>query len=95
MRSSRVETEKRSKVTSIRLSDEQEKKIRANAEKKGVNMSAFIVDAAVNADKVITPKIMVKIQNITNEACKIADKYEPTKTKTLQKEVNELWQELK
>ena len=91
----RKESEKKGKVTSIRLSQEQHEIIQANAEKRGMTLSSYIVNSAVNSDSALTPADMVEIQNIVNTVYEIALEFLPETAEQIQSEVNKLWLQLK
>lgn len=93
-KSSRDESEKKGKVTSIRLTEEQRTRIHEQAKSKGMTVSNYIVTAAVNGDNAVTPETLIKMQNIANMACAAVEKYAPEKVESIQKGVDELWQEL-
>lgn len=67
------EKEKKSVVKSIKLSPNQEKFIKGQAEIKNMNFSEYMVDCAVHGNKGITPQIAVKMQEIVNIVTDIAD----------------------
>jgi len=69
----RSEKEKKSVVKSIKLSSNQEKFIKEQAEIKNMNFSEYMVDCAVHGSQGITPQIAVKIQEIVNIVTDIAD----------------------
>lgn len=95
MRSSKRKSELKEKVTSIRLSQEQHESAKAKAEAKGMSLSNYIITSAVNGGNNISPDLLVKIQNLTNTACTIAEKYSPESIDSLQKGANEIWHALK
>ena len=92
--SSRVESEKKGKVTSIRLTEDQHKRVQEQAKAKGMTVSSYIITTAVNGGNAITPELLVKLQNITNEACSVMEEYDPDRVTAMQKAVNNIWQEL-
>lgn len=50
MRSSRIETEKKGKVTSLRLTEEQSALLHSKAAEKGMSLSNYIITAAINSE---------------------------------------------
>lgn len=74
MGSSKRKSELKGKVTSIRLSQEQHESVKAKAKAKGMSLSNYIITSAVNGGNNISPDLLVKIQNLTNTACMIAEK---------------------
>lgn len=94
MRSSRNDSEKKGKVTSIRLTEEQHKAVQEKAASKGMTVSRYITEAAFHSENKLTPELMVNIQNIANMACQIANEYAPEDLSMIQNEVNKLWQKL-
>lgn len=95
MGSSKRKSELKGKVTSIRLSQEQHESVKTKAEAKGMSLSNYIITSAVNGGNNISPDLLVKIQNLTNTACTIAEKYSPEAVDSLQKGANEIWHALK
>lgn len=89
----RAESERKGKVTSIRLTEEQHERVQKKAKEKGMTVSNYIITKSVNGNAV-TPELLVKLQNIANEACSVMEKYEPDRVTAMQQEVNEIWQEL-
>ena len=89
----RAESERKGKVTSIRLTEEQHERVQKKAQAKGMTISNYIITTAVNGNSV-TPELLVKLQDIANEACSVMEKYEPDRVTAMQQEVNGLWQKL-
>ena len=90
----RSESERRDQVTSIRLTKEQRTKIQTNAKDADMAFSSYIVDAAVNGDKRLTPAMLVEFQNQINYACSVVEQTAPEKVVTMQEEMNKIWQKL-
>lgn len=93
-RSSRAESEKKGKVTSIRLTEEQHRKVQEKAEANNMSVSRYLTETALHADNALTPEIMVGIQVLANDASAAVEEYAPEKVESLQRGVNELWQKL-
>lgn len=93
-RSSRSESEKKGKVTSIRLNESQHRKVKEQAKAKGMTVSNYIITAAVNGGSTVTPEMLVKMQNLANVACDAVKESAPEKVDLIQKEMNAIWQEL-
>lgn len=93
-KSSRAESEKKDKVTSIRLTEEQHRKVQEKAEAKKMTVSRYLTETALHADNALTPEIMVRIQDLANNASAAVEEYAPEKVESLQRGVNELWQKL-
>ena len=89
----RAESERKGKVTSIRLTEEQHERVQKKAQEKGMTVSNYIITTSVNGNTA-DPELVVKLQNIANEVCFVMEKYAPDRVKSLQQEVNELWQKL-
>lgn len=68
----RAESERKGKVTSIRLTEEQHERVQKKAQAKGMTISNYIITTAVNGNSV-TPELLVKLQNIANEACSVME----------------------
>lgn len=88
----RSESERKGKSTSLRMSDNQFKTIQENAEKAGMTVSSYIVTAAVNGGKALTPKDLVDMQNKINAASYAIEESNPDLVKSLQEGMNMIWQ---
>ncbi len=91
---SRADSEKKGKVTSIRLTEDQHRKVQEQAKAKGMTVSNYIITTAVNGGNAVTPELLVSLQNITNEACSVMKEHEPDRVTAMQEKVNEIWQKL-
>ena len=89
----RSDKERKEKITSIRLSDEQHKKIQANADEAHMSFSNYMVTSAVNGSS-LTPELLVEIQDTINYACAVVEEHSPDKVEIMQEGVNKLWQKL-
>lgn len=67
------EKEKKSITKSIKMSPQQEKQIREQAEKKNMNFSEYMLDCALHSNQGITPHMAVKVQEMVNIVKDIAD----------------------
>lgn len=90
----RDESERRDKVTSLRSSENELKKIQKNAKDAGMTVNNYLNTVGANGAKGLTPALMVQIQNTINSACSAVEKYAPDEVITMQKGANELWQKL-
>lgn len=88
------ESEKKTNVTSIRLSKEQHQKVQEQAAKNGMTISNYLITKAVNNDNGLTPDVMAQVQNIANKATELAIKYAPEQIAEIESEVNQLWSQL-
>lgn len=93
-KSSRAESEKKGKVTSIRLTEEQHRRVQEQAKAKDMTISSYIITTAVNGGNAITPEMLVKMQNVVNMACATVEKCAPEKVESIQERMNEIWQKL-
>lgn len=93
-KSSRADSEKKGKVTSIRLTEEQHKRVQEKATAKGMTVSRYLTERALHDDNSLTPEILVKMQNIANTACAVVEEFAPEKVKSIQEGMNEIWQKL-
>lgn len=91
---SRAESEKKGKVTSIRLTEEQHRSVQEQAKAKGMTVSSYIITTAVNGGNAITPEMLVKMQNVANMACTAVEEFAPDKVESIQKGMNEIRQNL-
>lgn len=90
----KADNERKDKVTSVRLSNEQYRKISENAKKNHTTVNEYMVRVAVNGDNTLTPEMMVLMQNQINFACSVVQEYAPDKVDEMQEGVNKLWQKL-
>lgn len=67
------ENEKKSVTKSIKMSPQQEKQIREQAEKKNMNFSEYMLDCVLHINQGITPYMAVKMQEMVNIVNDIAD----------------------
>lgn len=89
----RAESERKGKVTSIRLTEEQHERVQKKAQEKGMTVSNYIITTSVNGNTA-DPELVVKLQNIANEVCSVMEKYAPDRVKPIQQEMDEIWQKL-
>lgn len=54
------ESEKKSMVTSIRLTKEQHRRVQEKAAKNGMTISNYLITKAINNDEGLTPNFIVK-----------------------------------
>lgn len=90
----RAESERKGKVTSIRLTEEQHKRVQQKAQEMGMTVSGYITATAVNGGNAITPKMLVKMQNLANMACDAVKEFAPDKVESMQKGMNDIWPKL-
>lgn len=87
----RKESEKKTKVTSLRMTEEQYQAIQKMVNEKKMSMGGYIVDSAIHSQKSVTPEIMVNIQNLVNTACAVIKESAPDKAEKMEKEAKKLW----
>lgn len=87
----RKESEKKTKVTSLRMTEEQYQAIQKMADEKKMSMGGYIVDSAIHSQKSVTPEIMVNIQNLVNTACAVIKESAPDKAEKMETEAKKLW----
>ena len=78
-------------TTSIRLSSSERAIIEKKAEAKGMKASAYIGYAAVHGCDVLSPEIMMKIQNFTNHAAAAVEHFDPKTAEEIRMEGNAIW----
>ena len=88
----RVESERRDKITSLRSSENELKRIKKNAKDAGMTVNSYLNAVGANGAKMLTPALMVELQNQTNYACAVVEKYAPDEVETMQEVMNKLWQ---
>lgn len=91
----RKESEKKTKVTSLRMTEEQYLAIQKMADEKDMSMGSYIVNSAIHSRKSVTPNIMVKIQDLVNSACEAVEQFAPDKAEKMETEAKKLWLLLK
>lgn len=91
----RKESEKKTKVTSLRMTGEQYQAIQKMADEKEMSMGSYIVNSAIHSQKSVTPEIIVSIQNIVNTARVSVEEFAPDKAEKMEKEAEKLWSLLK
>jgi uncharacterized protein (DUF1778 family) len=91
----RSDDEKKDKLCSFRANPEERQIIRENAEKCGLNLSEYMLRRCTKTENSITPEVMVKIQDIVNLACSLADEKNSYFAGYLRERVKELWYLLK
>lgn len=90
----RSQEEQKHRVTSIRTTEEQYQRIKKQADERGMTMSNYLAVVGEHGGG-ITPKVMLHLQNIVNEANAAVQNYAPEQKKKMQREVNKLWSLLK
>ena len=93
----RTEFEKKGKVTSVRLTEEEHIEFTEAAEKEGLTLGGYLRECARHRNNSLEPCLLVHMQNVMNTAVELIRKYEPKNTKTaekLEKEMKELWNKL-
>ena len=87
----RSENDKKNFKTSVKMTQSDHELLEQRARECGKKIGPYIVEAAVKADKSITPETVAKLQNIVNSACEAVKETSPKKAKDMQKEVDDLW----
>ncbi|EWM55076.1 plasmid mobilization protein [Ruminococcus flavefaciens] len=90
----RDESERKEVSTSLRMTQKQHDKIKEKADAKGQSISTYLIDAASKDQTGFTPALLVQMQNLLNDACKMAERNEPDEVDRMQKEMNKIWQKL-
>lgn len=90
----RKQSEKKTHTTSLRMTEEQYTAIERYAKEKKVSMSCYILNSALHADNKLTPKIMVRLQQLINHAYEAVKLNAPEQAFSLQKEAAYLWSKL-
>ena len=67
------------------------KQIKQKAEKRGMSVSAYVVDAAVHDDKRITPLQIMQLQNLINKAANACESNNPELARELRREGDAQW----
>ena len=89
------DTELKTHLTSLRMTEEQYQIAKTNAKSKNMSLSEYILACSVHPDNKLTPEIMVQIQEITNEALRIARSKGIGFETQIQNEVDKLWLQLR
>lgn len=90
----RDESERRDKVTSLRSSEAELKKIQKNAKDAGMTVNNYLNTIGANGANILTPAMLVEIQNTINYACSVFEETVPEKVDEIQERVMKLWQKL-
>ena len=90
----RADSERRDKVTSLRSSENELKRIQKNAKDAGMTVNSYLNTVGANGAALLTPAIMVELQNQVNYACAVVEKYAPDEVETMQEGMDKLWQKL-
>ena len=93
----RKDFEKKDKVTSVRLTEEEHIEFTEAAEKEGLTLGGYLRECARHRNNSLEPCLLVHMQNVMNTAVELILRYEPQNTKTvemLEKEMEELWNKL-
>ncbi|MDE5770564.1 MAG: hypothetical protein K2I06_02885 [Ruminococcus sp.] len=90
----RKDSEKKTKLTSIRMTEEQYNTIKAMADQKQMKTGEYLVDSAIHGHS-LTPEAMILIQEIVNKAYRTLAAYSPFDAENLQDEVDKIWTLLK
>lgn len=59
-----------------------------------MTVSRYLSETALHSDNALTPEIMVRIQDLANNASAAVEEYALEKVESLQRGVNEVWQKL-
>ena len=93
----RKEFEKKGKVTSIRLTEEELIEFTEAAEKEGLTLGGYLRECARHRNDSLNPCLLVHMQNVMNTAVELIYRYEPQNKETaekMEKEMEELWSKL-
>lgn len=82
-------------TTSVRLNDEEKRFLDEKAKEKGMSRSAYIREKALHGEDGLTPEMMIRMQNLVNEAFETIKYADMDKALFMEQEVNELWKSLK
>ena len=87
----RTESEKKTRMTSVRMTEQQYAVIEQKAAAKGMSVSGYMIDASVHGNGGVTSVTLVRMQNLVNRACEIIIKDDPEQAERLEKEANGIW----
>ena len=85
------EEEKKTRRVPTRMTQAEYKQIRQKAEKRGMSVSAFVVEAAVHSDNRITPLQIMHLQNLINKASDACESNNPELARELRREGDATW----
>ena len=80
------------KTASFRLTTNNYEIIKKKADEAKMSMSDYFLKSALKDNSRITPEVMVKLQNVANDATSAVQEYAPDKAEETQKGVDALWQ---
>lgn len=90
----RDETEKKTKSTTLRMTENQYAFIEKKAKEQGMSFGSYIVNKAIHGDN-LSPELVVRIQDVMNIAYRIIQDSEPETAKYLRGEMTAIWSKLK
>ncbi len=80
------------KTASFRLTTNEYNIIRKKADEAKMSMSDYFLKSALKDNSRITPEVMVKLQNVANDATSAVQEYAPEKADGIQKGFDDIWQ---
>ena len=87
----KAENDKKIAKTSVTMTNEERNIIVQKAAKRGLGVSPYMVECSVRSDDIITPEKRIKVQNIINSLCMIAEDIAPDRISEIQKVGEEVW----
>lgn len=90
----RDEAEKKTRSTTLRMTENQYALIERKAKEKGMSVGSYIVNKAVHGEN-LSPELVVRMQDVMNIAYRIIQDNEPETAKYLRGEMTAIWSNLK
>ena len=85
------EEEKKTRRVPTRMTQAEYTQIQKKADKRGMSVSAFVVESAVHDDKRITPLQIMQLQNLINKAADACESNNPELARELRREGDAQW----
>ena len=86
----RKESEKKNRLTSVRMTENQYALIEKQAKEKSMSISAYMIEAAVHSGNT-SPRQLVRMQNLVNQAYEIIKSEDPKLAEQMREEAAEIW----
>ncbi len=86
----RKESEKKNRLTSVRMTEDQYSLIEKQAKEKCMSISAYMIEAAVHSGNT-SPRQLVCMQNLVNQAYEIIKSEDPKLAEQMKEEAAEIW----
>lgn len=90
-KNSKCKEEQKTKVTSVRMSENQHMIIQKKADEHEMTTSSYMVYAATHSNNGMNPELLCKTLDIINTARETIREYAPEKLDEMESKVDEFW----